>query len=295
MKIKNLNLNVLICSNFSQSFFLINIIGLTNPFQFYNKFLVKKMFSVFVQNFSLNNQLFNKLLKEIVPLNLKHKKNIGNDSKKKRRIKLNYCNKIKCYCKFQHFSIKKNSSSQNSFNFERIIKFKYFNSNRILLFSNKYNKFMKQEIQKQFALFRVLIKNFFILNKNIKKKGKIFEYKKNRLNYTNNFFNIQQELKIGEVFRKCGHLFFRDEFEINYLSGKSYKRGGNKIPKLFKFNLYIENINLRNFSSASLKKIISIYKIKLYQKFLYFEQQKEPAPSLNHFGKIFSNEYGFFI
>jgi len=295
MKIENIKLNVLICANFSQRFFLINIIGLTNPFQFYNKFLVKKIFSVFVQNFSLNKQLFNKLLKEVVPLNLKHKKNIWNNSKKKRRIKLNYGNKIRWHCKFRHFSIQKNSSYQNSFNFERITKFKYFNSNRILLFSNKYNKFMKQKVEKQFALFRVLIKNFFILNKNIKKKGIIFEYKKNRLNYTNNLFTIHQELKIGEVFKKCAHLFFREEFETNHLNVKNYKERKNKIPKLFKINLFIENIDLRNFSSASLNKIISIYKIKLYQKFLYFEQQKEPASSLNYFGKIFSNEYGFFI
>jgi hypothetical protein len=261
---------------------------LSEFFSLLNNFFPLSHFS-YISNFK-NIQTKNRIFK-----NLFAHQNYKNQSKKIRREKIRL--EMKISNKFKPINLNKIKKVKVDINFNYIPPFLNLNFFELIepLFSLKKNDiFIQKAVSKKKKFLTILVETFFFL----KKLRKVEQKNKKLPGYSEVSekinFEEESERKIGNVIRKCIHLY-------------GSKNGGNlmflKIEKLKKtlnenFFFYISSkvkkvLDLGNFSTTSLIKInrLALSQInlgkgrgkKLHSRGFFFEDLKKSL--LNEYGK----------
>lgn len=290
-----------------------------NKFQYFyweKNYVKKTLFNKFIKRFFLKNFFFEFffLLNNLFPIsqisyisnskkipakslilkNFIAHENYKKQGKKIRRGKVGMEMKISKKFKFTKLDkIKKVKIDLNFNNMPPFINLKFFELIEPQFSLRKNRIFIEKEVSKKIFFLTMLIRNFFSLKKIRKfdqKNKKLlgyFEVSK-KLN-----FEEENERKIGNVIRKCIHLYRnRNDGNLMFLKIEELKKTFNKIFFFYRTSKIKKVLDLGNFSTNSLIKIkqlvlcqVNLEKEggkKLFSKVFFFENSKKSL--LNEYG-----------
>ncbi len=240
---KKISTNILINRFFSKKIF----------FEFFS--LIKNLFPLLHYSYISNNKNFmtkNWILKKFTP-NEKYQK----QSKKIRRGKIRMEMKISNKFKISKLNQIKKVKIDINFNYmPPFINLKFFELIEPQFSPKKSDIFIEKVVSKKIFFLTILIQNFFSLKKLEKaeqKNEKLSGYFElcEKIN-----FEEENEFKIGNVIRKCIHLYkSKNGGNLMFLKLEEFKKNFNKKFFFYKTPKVKEILDLGNFSTTSLIKI----------------------------------------